>query len=59
MTKEKVIGTVQNMPDEFDIEELIEKLIFIQQVEEGLEQSKARKIVSMDDAKNRFSKWLK
>ena len=47
-----------DFPEKFDVEELIEKLIFIQQVEEGLEQSKNRQVVTMEEAKNRMSKWL-
>ncbi len=52
MTKEKAIGTIKDLPDTFDVESLIERLIFIQQVEEGLEQSKNRQVVSFEDAKN-------
>jgi hypothetical protein len=58
MTKEKAIGTIKDLPEKFDVEELIERLIFIQQVEEGLEQSKKRQVVSFEDAKNRMNKWL-
>ncbi len=58
MTKEKAIDTINNLPDKFDVEELIERLIFIQQVEEGLEQSKKRQVVNFEDAKNRMNKWL-
>ncbi len=59
MTKATAIDIINNLPDKFDVEELIEKLIFIQQVEEGLEQSKKRQVVSFEDAKNRMNKWLK
>jgi hypothetical protein len=55
MTKATAIDTINNLPDKFDVEELIEKLIFIQQVEEGLEQSKKRQVVSFEDAKNRMN----
>ena len=58
MTREKALGTIMDFPEKFDVEELIEKLIFIQQVEEGLEQSKNRQVVTMEEAKNRMSKWL-
>lgn len=58
MTKEKAIDTINNLPDKFDVEELIERLIFIQQVEEGLEQSKKRQVVNFEDAKNKMNKWL-
>ena len=58
MTKEKVIGTLKSLPNEFDVEELIEKLIFLQQVDEGLRQSKNQEVISLDEAKMKMSKWL-
>jgi hypothetical protein len=39
MNRNKVVDTVLEMPQEFEGEDLIEKLLFIQSVEEGLQQS--------------------
>ncbi|MCU0469092.1 MAG: hypothetical protein MUF58_10845 [Arcicella sp.] len=58
MNRNKVLDTVSEMPQEFEVENLIERLLFIQSVEEGLEQSKAGNILSIDEAKNQLSKWL-
>ena len=38
MTKEKVVEAVQDLPQEFDLEELIDRLVFIEKVEKGLQQ---------------------
>ena len=38
MTKEKVTKAVQGLPQEFDLEELIDRLVFIEKVEKGLQQ---------------------
>ena len=51
MNKSKALDTVMEMPQEFEVEDLIEKLLFIQLVDEGLEQSKAGNVFSMDEAK--------
>jgi predicted transcriptional regulator len=59
MNQQLVIETLKKMPQQFDVEELIERLIFIDKVEEGLEDSKNGKVVSFDEAKERLSKWLK
>jgi len=40
MKKERVIETIKDFPTEFEVEELIEKLIFIDKVEKGLKQVK-------------------
>lgn len=38
MKREKVIDAIKELPQEFDLEELIEKLIFVEKVEQGLKQ---------------------
>lgn len=38
MTKDKVIETVNDLPQEFDLDEFIERLIFVEKVEKGLQQ---------------------
>jgi predicted transcriptional regulator len=58
MNRNKALDTVLEMPQEFEVEDLITKLLFIQSVEEGLEQSKAGNVVSFEEAKQRLSKWL-
>lgn len=59
MTQQLVLETLKKMPEHFDVEELIERLIFIDKVEEGLEDSKNGKVVSLDSAKEQLGKWLK
>ena len=58
MRKDKAIHTLDTLPDEFAIEELIEKLLFIEKVEEGLKQAESGKTISLEEAKKRFEdKW--
>ena len=59
MTKEKVIEALEKMPEEFPAEALIEKLIFIEKVEEGLRAAKEGKTITLEEAKERARKWLK
>ncbi|MCX6233907.1 MAG: hypothetical protein NT175_04170 [Bacteroidetes bacterium] len=59
LTKENVIKTVSKLPDNFSLDELIDKLIFIDKVQKGLEESLADKVYSKEEAKKRLSKWLK
>ena len=58
MNRNKALDTVLEMPQEFEVEDLITKLLFIQSVEEGLEQSKLGNVVSFEEAKQKLSKWL-
>ena len=57
LSKNKVKKSIESLPDSFTIDELIDQLIFMKKVEEGLQQSEEGKIVSNDDIKNLIDKW--
>lgn len=59
MTKTKLLETIDLLPDEFKLDELFERLIFMHKVELGLTQSDEGKVVSTEEAKKRLEKWLK
>ena len=59
LDKEQVLITLKELPNKFSIDELMERLIFIQKVESGLAQSKANQIVNSEVAQERLKKWLK
>ena len=59
LTKEKVNRTINNLTDKFTIDELIDKLIFMEKIEEGLQQSEEGKVVSNEDLKVIIDKWSK
>ena len=58
MTKEQLLSSIQDLPDSFDPEQLIERIIALQKVEEGLEQIRQGDVVTVDQAKSRLTKWL-
>ncbi len=57
MKRDKVMETIKEFPQEFDLEELIERLVFVEKVEKGLEQLKEGKTVSHDQVKDMVKKW--
>lgn len=59
LTKETVQKSIDRLPSEFSIDELIEQLIFIQKIEDGLQQSRDGNVVSHEDVKSIISRWLK
>jgi len=59
MTKEKVIEALEKMPQEFSTEELIERLIFIDKIEKGLQDLRDGKTMTLEEAKERARQWLK
>lgn len=59
MKKDKLIEIIQDLPKEFNLEELIEKLIFIEKVEKGLEQLEKGSTLSHDEVRNQVRSWQK
>lgn len=59
MTKDKVIETIKGLPEQFDLDVLMERLIFVEKVEKGLEQLKNGEFVKHDEVKEMINKWKK
>lgn len=57
MKKENVLEVVSELPKEFELEQLIEKLIFIDKVEQGIAQVKQKKTISHKKVKDIIKKW--
>ncbi len=58
MKKSHLLETFQVMPDEFPVDELIEKLMVLQKIEEGQKQVRAGQVYA-GEAKEKLEKWLK
>jgi hypothetical protein len=60
MKKTMVIETLSSFDDEFDAEALIERLLFIEKVEKGLNDVNEDRVIDFKDAKQKFfNKWEK
>ena len=59
LTRDKVIKSIQDLPDSFTIDDLIDRLIFIEKVEQGLKQSTEGKVIPHEEVKNIIEKWSK
>lgn len=57
MNKDKAMETVKELPQEFELEELLEKLVFIEKTGIGIKQLKEGKTVTHDKAKEIARKW--
>jgi hypothetical protein len=58
ITKEKLIETIKDLPETFSLEDLFERLILLQKIESGIEQSKSDQVLSTADARAKLSQWL-
>lgn len=59
LTKGKVIDIVSEMPESFSAEQLIERIILLNKVEEGLKQAEEGKVYSIEESKKMNKRWLK
>ncbi|MCF6269917.1 MAG: hypothetical protein L3J41_09410 [Melioribacteraceae bacterium] len=59
LTKEKIKTTIDSLPDNFTIEDIIEELIVLNKIEQGLNDVKRGKVYTPEEAKKRLNKWLK
>jgi len=39
LTKDKVIASIKDLPEKFSVDELIDRIIFLQKIDTGLRQS--------------------
>ena len=60
MKRETAINTINELPKEFQLEDLVEKLFFIEKVQKGLVQAKKDKPVKHEKVIDHFrKKWSK
>jgi predicted transcriptional regulator len=57
MKKTTVINTLNELPKEFQLDELLERLIVIEKIDAGLKEAKEGKTVSHEVAKKMIAKW--
>ncbi|MFW5707717.1 MAG: hypothetical protein ACOC12_07350 [Bacteroidota bacterium] len=57
MKKERAIAAIKELPQNFELEELLEKLIFVDKVEKGLRQLEEGKTIDHDKVKQSVKDW--
>ena len=59
VTREKVLEAIKNMPQEFSIDDLMDKLLLLNKIETGLDQSKNDETFTTEEAKKMIKEWSK
>ena len=57
MNRDKAINTIQNFPQEFELDDMLEKLIFTEKVEIGLKQLEEGKTILHEKVKEIVKEW--
>lgn len=59
LTKEKLLQTISDLPETFSLDDLLDRILLLQKIDIGLEQSEAGQTNTTDQAKDKLKKWLK
>jgi len=59
LTKVRLKEQIDKFPDEFSIDELVEKLILIDKIETGNAQSENGEVVSETEMEKEIEKWFR
>ena len=57
--REQVSDTIDSMPEQFEIDDIVEKLIFLDKIEQGLDDIKNGRVFTEEEVEKRLEKWLK
>ncbi len=57
--KKQLILTLEQLPEQFSLEELIDKLIILDKIERGNMQSKNNEVINEEELENEMQKWFK
>ena len=59
LNKERVKAQIEDLPNEFSIDDLVERLIFVEKVEKGILQSERGEVSSDSELEKEMQKWFK
>lgn len=59
LTKTNVIKTITRFPDNFSIDELVDKMILLDKIEKGIKDADNGKVISEEDLDKKIEGWLK
>ncbi len=59
LTKTEVLKSLQSLPSRFEAEDAIERIVLLEKIRIGVQQSDNGKVLNKEQAKKRLKKWLK
>jgi len=59
LTKEKVRKTIDRLPENFTVDQVVEELVVLNKIEEGLNDVEHGRVFTTDQVKKELKTWLK
>jgi predicted transcriptional regulator len=58
LTKTKVLQAIKQLPEEFSIDEMVDKMILLEKIEIGLAQSERGQVITEEELDKEIAKWF-
>ena len=59
ITKTQILNSLENLPENVTIDQVIEHLMSIEKIQKGMDDDKNGRTNSKEEAKQKLSKWIK
>ena len=59
LTKDKIKKSIDSLPDNLTVDQVIDRIIMLDKIEQGLKDVEAGNVFTTEEAKAKLSKWLK
>lgn len=59
ISKDKILESLNDLPTKASLDDVIDRIMLLEKIEIGLQQSEAGNTIPLAEAKKRHSKWLK
>jgi len=59
LTKTRLINSLDKLPEQFSIDELVDHVVLMEKVQRGLDDVSQGKINTTEEARQKLAKWLK
>jgi predicted transcriptional regulator len=59
LTKAKIKKSIDSLPDNLTVDQVIDRIILLDKIEQGLKDVEEGKVFTTEEAKAKLNKWLK
>ena len=59
LTKAKIKKSIDSLPDNLTVDQVIDRIILLDKIEQGLKDAEEGKVFTTEEAKAKLNKWLK
>ena len=59
LTKEKIKKSIDTLPDNLTIDQVIDRMIMLDKIEQGLKDVEDGNVYSTEEVKDKLNKWIK